>query len=379
MRILLESGSIRSDLLLQLDEKSKSIRRVGLDFDGDCHSLLPLLDIRFPGLTKVAILRCVDYEPSQIRSALERAIDILDLTPRLGCLAQILIKPALVEARRAREHATTHPVFLAELIRVLRDLSTSSAEILVAEGAGHERDTQAILLNTGIGKVIETLDVPFVDLNFDDIQQVVNPSPLTSPAFWLPYSWLKADYHISLARLKTHHRTAVSLGMKNLFGCVPGSVYGFPKNKLHWMSTPRSIVDLATLLRPELTIIDGIIGMEGDGPLNGATRRTGVIIVGINVASVDIVATRLIGFSPLLIPKFWYALKKNLLEGIELVGDVGYDLEEPFVAPKNISWLASSAMKSQEEQINTLLALLDEGENFRATYRSFLESQDSQV
>ena len=78
---------------------------------------------------------------------------------------------------------------------------------------------------------------------------------------------------ISLPKLKTHHWAGATLSLKNLFGTLPGICYGWPKNELHWRGIPNSIVDIALTRTPDLAIVDGIVGMEGDGPLNGTPSR----------------------------------------------------------------------------------------------------------
>jgi uncharacterized protein (DUF362 family) len=101
-----------------------------------------------------------------------------------------------------------------------------------------------------------------------------------------------------MPKLKTHHWTTVSLSLKNLFGTVPGSRYGWPKNVLHWAGIPFSILALYDTFRPKLAIIDGIVGMEADGPLVGQPRQTGVLLLGADGVAVDSTAARLIGFDP---------------------------------------------------------------------------------
>jgi iron complex transport system substrate-binding protein len=84
---------------------------------------------------------------------------------------------------------------------------------------------------------------------------------------------LNADVLISLPKLKMHHWAGVTLSLKNLFGTLPGICYGWPKNELHWRGIPNSIVDINCTRGPNLAIVDGIVGMEGDGPLHGKARR----------------------------------------------------------------------------------------------------------
>jgi uncharacterized protein (DUF362 family) len=90
--------------------------------------------------------------------------------------------------------------------------------------------------------------------------------------------------------------------MKNLFGVVPGAVYGWPKNFLHWKGIQNAIVDLAATVRPGLSIVDGIVGMEGDGPIMGKPRPAGFVAMGTDPVAVDATCARAIGLDPLQIP-----------------------------------------------------------------------------
>ena len=82
--------------------------------------------------------------------------------------------------------------------------------------------------------------------------------------------------------MKTHHWAGVTLAMKNLFGVMPGVYYGWPKNVLHYAGIPGSILDINAAVRPHLAIVDGIVGMEGDGPIMGTPRHAGLLVMGTN-------------------------------------------------------------------------------------------------
>ena len=130
-------------------------------------------------------------------------------------------------------------------------MRAGAREVVVGEGPGHRRDTEYLLTATGLYDHLRDLKLRFVDLNHDDVRRV----PLRSrfmdlPDFALPVSVLDADIVVSLPKLKTHHWAGMTCGMKNLFGVVPGAVYGWPKNVLHFHGIPNAIVDLAATIRP---------------------------------------------------------------------------------------------------------------------------------
>jgi uncharacterized protein (DUF362 family) len=98
--------------------------------------------------------------------------------------------------------------------------------------------------------------------------------------------------------MKTHHWAGATLAMKNLFGLVPGGVYGWPKNILHWAGIPQSIVDLHRLFPRQFAIVDGIVGMEGNGPIQGVPKQAGVLVAGGDVVAVDATCCRIMGMEP---------------------------------------------------------------------------------
>jgi uncharacterized protein (DUF362 family) len=141
--------------------------------------------------------------------------------------------------------------------------------------------------------------IPFMDLNYDAVYTVPNPlkySRLTSLTF--PATLRQVDWIVSLAKMKTHHWAGVTLSMKNLFGVMPGSYYGWPKNVLHHAGISGSILDINATLNPQLAIVDGIMGMEGDGPIMGVPKHAGVLVLGRNLPAVDATCARIMGIDP---------------------------------------------------------------------------------
>ena len=114
----------------------------------------------------------------------------------------------------------------------------------------------------------------------------------------LPVDVLQADVVVSMAKLKTHHWAGMTAGMKNLFGTVPGAVYGWPKNVLHFHGIEQSILDLTATIQPRFTIVDAIVAMEGDGPIMGRPRQVGFVAMGEDVVAVDATCARVIGLDP---------------------------------------------------------------------------------
>jgi uncharacterized protein (DUF362 family) len=101
-----------------------------------------------------------------------------------------------------------------------------------------------------------------------------------------------------MPKIKTHHWSGVTLSMKNIFGVVPGARYGWPKNILHWKGIQESILDLCATVPVHFVIADGILAMEGNGPLNGTSRPLGKIVLADYPVAADATCARLMGFEP---------------------------------------------------------------------------------
>jgi uncharacterized protein (DUF362 family) len=117
-------------------------------------------------------------------------------------------------------------------------------------------------------------------------------------SLYLPNTVLECDLLVSMPKMKTHHWVGATLSMKNLFGLVPGGVYGWPKNVLHWAGIGETIADLHTLFPRTFSIVDGIVGMEGNGPIQGTPRPMGVVVAGADPVAVDATCCRIMHIDP---------------------------------------------------------------------------------
>lgn len=209
---------------------------------------------------------------------------------------RVVLKPNLVEYHRDKV-INTHPHVVAAVLELCR--REEAAEVLVAEGPGHWRNVEYLVAASGLGEVLRHYKAPFVDLNHDEPCKRLNLGRLTGlEHLYLSQTVATADVVISLPKLKTHHWAVATLSLKNLFGTLPGICYGWPKNELHWRGIDNSIVDIAATRTPELAIVDGILGMEGDGPLNGTPKAMGVLVMGCDLPAVDATCCRLMQLDP---------------------------------------------------------------------------------
>jgi uncharacterized protein (DUF362 family) len=240
----------------------------------------------------VAIVRADSYQ-MDLGTLIFNALREFDLRLRDK---RVVLKPNFVEPDLDGV-INTHPAVIAAARESF--LRLGAASVQVAEGPGHERDTEAIVETLRLREHLGPLSGLFVDLNLDEVHRV----PLQTRAsrlreLYLPKTVLEADFLVSMPKLKTHHWVGATLSLKNMFGIVPGCCYGWPKNILHWAGITGSILDINSTVRPDFAIVDGIVGMEGNGPIQGTAKASGVLILGDDPVAVDSTAARVMGLEP---------------------------------------------------------------------------------
>ncbi|HUR20823.1 MAG TPA: DUF362 domain-containing protein [Vicinamibacterales bacterium] len=208
----------------------------------------------------------------------------------------VLLKPNLVEYAPGTV-INTHPLVVAGAATAF--LRAGAREVVIGEAPGHRRDVEYLLSVTGLADHLREMRLRFVDLNHDDVRMTALKSHFTAIGqIALPVEVLKSDFVVSLPKLKTHHWAAMTASMKNFFGVVPGAVYGWPKNILHQHGIDNSILDLNATVRPQFTIVDAVVAMEGDGPIMGTPRQMGFLAMGGDLVAVDATCARIIGLDP---------------------------------------------------------------------------------
>ena len=242
--------------------------------------------------SNVLIRRAANYEQELeaviYESLLEFALPVKDKV--------VLLKPNFVGLDPLGV-MNTHPAVIAAACESFLRLGAS--EVLIGDGPAMDRDTEAILESVRLREFVGSLERKFVDLNIDDVECV----PLMTKAsrlkeLYFPRTVLGADLVVSMPKLKTHHWAGVTLSLKNMFGIVPGSCYGWPKNILHWAGIDNAILDINAAVRPDFAIVDGIVGMEGNGPIQGTPKACGALIFGDDPVAVDATCCRLMGLLP---------------------------------------------------------------------------------
>jgi uncharacterized protein (DUF362 family) len=262
-----------------------------LDLAG-CSRLAPAAPkAQFP-VSRVTIVKAAAYN-MDVYDTVYRMVADHKLNVRGKC---VVLKPNLVEFDSATT-INTHPLVVHAAYEAFRKIG--AADVKIAEGPGHRRGTLDLADAAGYFSTIPGFEDLFTDLNTDALSKRNIPNPVSQlNSLYLPQTVLGCDLLVSLPKMKTHHWAGATLAMKNLFGLVPGGVYGWPKNVLHWAGIPESIVDLHHLFPRQFTIVDGIVGMEGNGPIQGTPKNAGVLVAGSDVAAVDATCCRIMGIDP---------------------------------------------------------------------------------
>jgi uncharacterized protein (DUF362 family) len=238
----------------------------------------------------------------------------------------VVLKPNLVEFEDGSS-INTHPLLVHAAYEAFREMGAYSVHI--AEGPGHRRNTLDLADAAGYFKTVPGFEDMFVDLNVDEFSRVRPRRQFSRlEKFYLPNTALRAGLLVSMAKMKTHHWAGATLSMKNLFGVVPSGVYGWPKNVLHWAGINECIADLHAAFPRQFAIVDGIVGMEGNGPIQGTGKHVGVLVAGSDPVAVDATCCRLMHIDPLRVGYLRLArgdeglAERHILQAGERIGDV---------------------------------------------------------
>src|SRR3989475_10319747 len=247
-------------------------------------------DLR-PRRSRVAIVRAEQYS-DKLDELMLKGLRLFNMNVRGR---SVLLKPNIVEYIPGKPVNTDTQLIGAAAEGFLR---LGAGSVTVAEGPGHHRDTELLVYETGLADQLVHRKIQFVDLNRDElIKTKLRGSYSGLGHLWLPRTVLASDFIVSMPKVKTHHWTGVTLSMKNMFGIVPGCRYGWPKNVLHWAGIQECILDICATVPPHFVIADAIVGMRGDGPLNGTQSKLKTLVLSDDPVAADFCCIELLGFS----------------------------------------------------------------------------------
>lgn len=283
--------------------------------------------------SKVSIIRCASYESALVRDAVGRALDLLGgISAFIRPASKVLVKPNLLMAKEPEFGIDTHPEVVRAVIKLLKEINCT---ILVGDGpsvwGNQVENVNEVYTRTGMRRVCEEEGVELVRF---DKRRMREKFPLTT---WLD----ECNYVLNLPKFKTHDFTLLTGAIKNLFGMVPGTFKTeLHKNYFAPEDFAKILVDIYQEVRPALTIIDGIVAMEGDGPgTGGKLRRLNLLLAASDCVALDSILALIMGLQPQAVATTKEAAARGLGNAdINTISILGERLEdaipaEPFLLP----------------------------------------------
>jgi uncharacterized protein (DUF362 family) len=249
-----------------------------------------------------------------------RALELIDYKAALKDYSRILIKVNFINTMTWDSGATTDPIVVEAIIEKLKGLSV---EVIVVESDASMTNADKAFEATGMAEMCNRNGVKYLNLrNLEDRIKIEIPNGDALKDITVPRLVTESAI-ISAAKMKTHTATKVTLGMKNMFGLLPDKM----KFMYHAKGISKVIVDINTVIKPQLTVVDGFVAMEGKGPTAGSPVKMDLIVAGRDVVATDATCARIMGIDPQNISHIRTAHQKGL-GNIDEVETVGSNLED---------------------------------------------------
>ncbi|MBI2629641.1 DUF362 domain-containing protein [Candidatus Pacearchaeota archaeon] len=287
---------------------------------------------------KVAIVKCSSYKQEEVDKAVKKALKLINFDYKK--YKKILIKPNILGVfGKNQEAITTHPSIVRAIIK------NFSGKIFIGESSF--ANTENVLKKTGYSKFKN-----MIIFEKEKIEKINDEKAKILKEFYLPKIVRESDLIVNVPKLKTHMLTKITGGVKNLYGCIPGGM----KQVLHKKAIgdkkfSSMLVDIYQNINPGLNIVDGVVGMEGEGPSSGDRKECKIIIVSKNAIALDIVISSIIGYKPEEVFVVKEAVKRGLYPNyeVEIVGDFKeiprLNFKKPLIRPHFVMGFLSRYIK----------------------------------
>jgi len=278
-------------------------------------------------MQKVSIVKCDSYDKDEVYNAVKKSIELIGgLNIKKG--SKVLVKPNLLRPKEPKLQVSTHPSVVRAVIRILKE---NECTVLVGDSPGFHDPIKTAEV-CGILDVCKEEGADFVA--FRNKKSYLYKEGILMKRFELTDMIDKVDCIVNLPKLKTHVMMDVTLAIKNTFGLM----ISLNKSQMHFKLKEKKkfaamLVDLSNFAKPCLNIMDGVYGMEGNGPANGDIKKVGIISASHDCLAMDITLTKLMGFDPLSILTNKIGLSNkddNYLENIKIVGEKLEDVKVQF-------------------------------------------------
>ncbi len=295
---------------------------------------------------KVSVVKCKTYNAEDVRNAVEKAISDIGFEIKEG--SEVLLKPNVLMGAKPEKAITTNPAILDAVCNIL---GKKKCKIMIGESCGMvlKGGVLEAFEEAGIADIARKHNAKLVSFSSEKLKKVHNENAAFAKEMHLPEILFNVDLVISLPKMKTHTLMLYTGAVKILFGCIPGG----KKQEYHAIAKSKGefanlLLDIWQNVKPSLTIMDAVEGMDGNGPSNGNIVKPGLVLASDNAIALDIVAERIIGFEG-EVPTNRLALERDLIdkEQITVVGEEPrFAFKKPSVdASKIPQWLSGFFMK----------------------------------
>ncbi|MDD5596046.1 MAG: DUF362 domain-containing protein [Candidatus Omnitrophica bacterium] len=282
--------------------------------------------------SQVSLVRCAGYDPALVSGAVRQAVDLIGgirkfIQPR----ARVLLKPNLLMAKEPEFGVDTHPEVVRAVILLLKEIE---CKIFIGDGPSvwgkYAENVDSVYEKSGIKRIAQEEEVELVKF---EKKRWRGKFPLTN---WLD----NCDYLVNIPKFKTHEFTLITAAVKNLFGLVPGNFKTeLHKKYFHQEDFAKILLDIYLEAKPHLTIVDGIVAMEGDGPATGGKlRNLNLLLAGQDCLGLDFLIAKIMGIDPLTVSTNKEGvLRKLSITGMDDIEILGEKIEalgiKPFLLP----------------------------------------------
>lgn len=243
-------------------------------------------------IEKVAVVKCSSYKQSEVDSAIINSLNLINFKFKKDM--KVLIKPNVVGNFPKKQIAcTTNPALVETVCKILKK---SKCEIFV--GDSPFTNAESSFTASGIDKVAKKYG-KLIIFEQDKTANIHDENAKILKNFKVSKTLKEADLIINMPKLKTHVLTKFTGAVKNLYGTILGGM----KQRIHLKAKgdknfSKILIDIYQNVKPELTIMDAVIGMDGEGPTSGNPQKVGLILASKNGIALDIAATKMIGLNP---------------------------------------------------------------------------------
>jgi uncharacterized protein (DUF362 family)/Pyruvate/2-oxoacid:ferredoxin oxidoreductase delta subunit len=271
--------------------------------------------------SRVALVRCDTYDGEKVYEAIRSGLDLLGGISQFAKPGErIVLKPNVLIGSKPEKSVTTHPAVFKAVGKLFKEAGVS---VSYGDSPSFGKCVPN-MRKSGLKEVGDELGLSVAD--FDSGRPLSHKDALLVKSFVIANGVLDSDGLVSLPKLKTHPLPRFTGAVKNQFGCIPGLLKGQFHVKLpDPYDFCTMLVDLNTLVKPRLCVMDGIMAMEGNGPRGGKPKKMSVLLLSSDPIAIDATACRIIDLDPEAVPTSKAGEKARLgtyhSENIEIAGE----------------------------------------------------------